>query len=743
MARQKPRPQRPTTRAGRLDASRAAVAEGRSRKAHSSRTVDSAAGKGSTITEDLLDLTLERVELGAPHKLKVYRHFVGRTCGCLFTLVDVLCRFLYTRHVGARTAAGVTKKVQLRAGKPDLSKQNALLIRTIFDGNGNMTHERACVMSLFNISASRYTRLHNLAKMEHKITVVSRKSIRKDDMARIVIPASAFNPPGVLQWFSQLKDDDPVEVRRARGHALIGRASNHAMPQAVVLEFHRFVAASSHPNGRREGSGHPEYYFDPGFTTIEDSKAANSRDNAVVDGLPTSLVSGFNAFLRMQSAGSSVSGSTFRRWLNMFYPRHGLHPHNSDYCDVCCELHKRLREREGTLMRYRRLPSSCQDVVAEAQRDLEAVQERIRAHKQEAAAERAAYHASIRRVQCEQRAMIRAGQDIDLLQAAVAKCMPLIAIDYMQEQTLPYFGRSAQPGSTYYLQKETIHLFGAVCIQYTERADFEYQHPGGNSVFLTSEREDGAKSSDHLLSYLLLILNQLPIGCRRLQLCGDNAATIKSRYLLAWAMETVQSGVLDDIILTFMLPGHTKFAPDRLFSRLSAAFRPNDLFEIRDITRLAKPFATDTREVTVEELRSWRDAIDTKYGDVKGVRALRWFRVHRTVQGDAVLDVSASAASSAVSNAVRREFVKLSQKGAIVTPARKSARGLDRKKLADLLLMYDRFIPNERCPQYLRVRQTTQPANEGDAALRVVSEYPRTVASTHSIATPDLHSIES
>ena len=139
----------------------------------------------------------------------------------------------------------------------------------------------------------------------------------------------------------------------------------------------------------------------------------------------------------------------------------------------------------------------------------------------------------------------------------------VICVDYMQERTLPFFGDSSQPGETYYKQKLTVHLFGLV-----------QHHLRGSLVYLSDERAGGAKSSDHICSYLSHYVSTLPAWVRTITIWGDNAGTIKSRYLVAWAADLVaRAGHLRTVHLRFMLPGHTKFSPDTLFASISATYR--------------------------------------------------------------------------------------------------------------------------------------------------------------------------
>ena len=57
-------------------------------------------------------------------------------------------------------------------------------------------------------------------------------------------------------------------------------------------------------------------------------------------------------------------------------------------------------------------------------------------------------------------------------------------------------------------------------------------------------------------------------------------------------MEMVSSGELDHIHISFMIAGHTKFAPDRLFSTIGCAYKTEDVFIIGDLKSIRDKGAT-------------------------------------------------------------------------------------------------------------------------------------------------------
>ena len=63
----------------------------------------------------------------------------------------------------------------------------------------------------------------------------------------------------------------------------------------------------------------------------------------------------------------------------------------------------------------------------------------------------------------------------------------------------------------------------------------------------------------------------------------DNCSVNKCYAITRYAAHLVKSGMYDEVQLCFMIPGHTKFNPDRMFAWLSNLLRGIDIFEINDI----------------------------------------------------------------------------------------------------------------------------------------------------------------
>jgi hypothetical protein len=132
-----------------------------------------------------------------------------------------------------------------------------------------------------------------------------------------------------------------------------------------------------------------------------------------------------------------------------------------------------------------------------------------------------------------------------------------ISADYQQSKLIPSWGKSEQPGSTYYLQKVSHDILGIV------------DHSSDESTVYLFDERIGPKNTDHTVSFLTHFwhtVSQQHPWINRLAIFLDNAtSTNKNKFLFSWAMEMVSNGKLDHVHISFMIASHTKFAPDQLY----------------------------------------------------------------------------------------------------------------------------------------------------------------------------------
>lgn len=138
----------------------------------------------------------------------------------------------------------------------------------------------------------------------------------------------------------------------------------------------------------------------------------------------------------------------------------------------------------------------------------------------------------------------------------------------------------------------------------------------------------GPKNTDHTFSYLLHYLKssgKVPEWVKRVQIFMDNAgSTNKNKYLMAASLEVVQQGVLNFFRVSFMVAGHTKFAPDQMFAQIARTYYSSDIFNEKELNEVVSRHATVIMD-TGRIVRSWREIVSEKYTNLPGIRDLHDF----------------------------------------------------------------------------------------------------------------------
>jgi hypothetical protein len=82
-------------------------------------------------------------------------------------------------------------------------------------------------------------------------------------------------------------------------------------------------------------------------------------------------------------------------------------------------------------------------------------------------------------------------------------------------------------------------------------------------------------------------------------------------------MDVIRSGMIDPIHVAFMVAGHTKFDPDRMFSAIANGYNNSDIFNIDELCSLCQLYS----KATVSDgsnVYPWREYLKEKYTDFPG-----------------------------------------------------------------------------------------------------------------------------
>ena len=371
----------------------------------------------------------------------------------------------------------------------------------------------------------------------------------------------------------------------------------------------------------------------------------------------------------------------------------------TDYCDTCKNLKEELSQVQAITNRLQQSGNASKGELRAQEERRYQLEEEKKEHKDDATKAREYYKESVDKCKANwsnimkltQKHPLTTGEEEEL--ESLKHCFTLtISADYQQSKLIPSWGRTEQPGSTYYLQKVSHDIFGII----------DHREEQG-MVYLFDERI-GPKNTDHTVSFLSLywetISNDHP-WIKRLAIFLDNAtSTNKNKYLFAWAMEMVSKGTISHVHISFMLAGHTKFAPDCLFATIGNAYKSADVFTINELQALCAQSAQTIIETGAKVL-VWRDTLGAKYSDLPGVRKLHDFLIVKAHDGQVVMKVRQRCFTGNWRASLLR-IVNPSAPGTpTVTYKDAHTHNIKEDKMANMLTMYNRFISPCRRPDYL------------------------------------------
>ena len=100
---------------------------------------------------------------------------------------------------------------------------------------------------------------------------------------------------------------------------------------------------------------------------------------------------------------------------------------------------------------------------------------------------------------------------------------------------------------------------------------------------------------------------------------------------------------LDHCRFCFLVAGHTKFAPDRLFALTGNAYNRADIFTAEELLEICQRFSTGCIE-DGSHIFDWRSAMAKKYSDLPGVWKIHDFLIVRSINGQVVMKLRMSYA---------------------------------------------------------------------------------------------------
>jgi len=628
------------------------------------------------------------------------------SCVCQETLGKFADSFKSMLHTGPKLFNRASIQQPKTANKKyrDINQQNKWLLDNVFDSYGNYTFCFSCIKNILDVGGKRLHRLRGIKRQQASAPTIR---VRKDQVSteqtcNVVPPATVTN---VLGWWASLENSSIIELHNP---PKLHHGKSNYSKEDLLTRFLGFIDNNSQPNGRRVGSHGPLFFLNSKFDRINAPSASEA-------GKPDqwkrrSLV---YEYVRTLEENKSISNGTAKKWLKMYRPKHAICPKKTDYCEMCVECQEQKRRHETISVRLQQEGNGNEDEIRENKALSESYGLLLEEHKMDAANELDHYRHQTNKSRSLYNHLeeltkkeSKSKEEKVQLQELIGQITFTLSLDYQQSKLTPHWGFSAQPSETYYLRKLSHNIFGIVDHTLAK-----------NAVYVLDERTGGAKNADITISSIdHYIHQQIPSWARHLCLFMDNGATNKNQFMIQWAMELIERNDYDTIRMCFFVPGHGKNDADRLFSRISHAFHNNDVFVTEHLLKLIRDTLGPSDRcihATSRDIVNWKGLLAQKYTSLKEITSYRDFLIERNAKGRVVVYHKECCYAGKYAH---KELLKKNVDAGLdlmeevknfTYEAKGMSPDLSKKKMADLVKMYDKFIDPILRPKWLPASYTT------------------------------------
>lgn len=154
------------------------------------------------------------------------------------------------------------------------------------------------------------------------------------------------------------------------------------------------------------------------------------------------------------------------------------------------------------------------------------------------------------------------------------------SFDYAQQVHYPF--NAQQPGPIFFKTPRKCGVFGVACEATLTQVNY-----------LIDEADNVGKGANATISLVHHYLQSHGHRVKHLKLHADNCVgQNKNNYFVQYLLWRTLAGSNESIELSFMLVGHTKFAPDRFFGLFKNLYRKSQIDTIVDIERVVEESST-------------------------------------------------------------------------------------------------------------------------------------------------------
>lgn len=261
-----------------------------------------------------------------------------------------------------------------------------------------------------------------------------------------------------------------------------------------------------------------------------------------------------------------------------------------------------------------------------------------------------------------------------------------LSVDAQEIKQLPCFDGVPQPAVSHFLRfSPSLEVTLTYSRRYGVTPLGAYQEGSGKGITYYIPCECGKINSNHVISVLTLQIAANP-GHLKLILTFDNCAVNKNYFVLAFCYELVHFNTFLEVEIHFMVAGHTKFAPDRMFAYNVNMLKGRPMYEVSDLVKTvnsgrATSYRAEEIRIGDERLSDYKAGYEKLFPSLTGIQGYHSLLFTKTADDLTQLQVKEWTESAWIAKPRFQPKVALQQTPKTPLPRKE----LSPKKMADLV----------------------------------------------------------
>ena len=229
------------------------------------------------------------------------------------------------------------------------------------------------------------------------------------------------------------------------------------------------------------------------------------------------------------------------------------------------------------------------------------------------------------------------------------------SFDFAQQIHFP--NSPQQVGPLYFLTPRKCQIFGVCCEAKSEQVNY-----------LIDENDNPGKGANSVVSMVHHYLETQSFYGQAIFLHADNAVG-QNNTMMQYLCWRVLTGKNPQAKISFMIAGHTKFAPDRFFGLLKKYYRRTDVSSIGHIESVVRNSIVSGKNIPLSTVESdgkrnviwynWSEFLNPNFTYIPGIAQYHHFRFDSTAPSIAFVKVHSKAPETAVNISKSNEFSSL------------------------------------------------------------------------------------